>query len=333
MKEIHQKSQIKLDLKDRKIIYQLDLNARQSYSEIAKKVGLSKDSVRNRIIHLAENGIITGYMTLVNALNLGITIYKVYFQFHNISPQEERELIGDLNNRNEISYVTPLKGNWDLLIAINTTRVSIFNDILNKILEKHGNFILNKSVCLQIEVEAYSRDYLLGTNMNKRQIKEFYDCKKDIKLDNNDITILKVLEDSARLSHTELAKKTGLTERIINYRLKRLLKDNILVCFRPFLDLSKIGYEYYKVLIKLERTSIEKEKGFKNYCRTLPNCIFFIKVVGSWDYELELEVKNFTELNDIMRGIREKYAYLIKTYESLLMVKEYKFKLLALKKG
>ena len=33
---------IKIDLKDRKILYQLDINSRQPYSKIGKKVGLPK---------------------------------------------------------------------------------------------------------------------------------------------------------------------------------------------------------------------------------------------------------------------------------------------------
>ena len=39
----------KFDLKDRKILFELDTNSRQSFHEIAKKVGLSKDSVIYRI--------------------------------------------------------------------------------------------------------------------------------------------------------------------------------------------------------------------------------------------------------------------------------------------
>ena len=45
---------MKLDRKDYRIMHELDLNSRQSYSEIAKKVGLNKDSVINRINKLKK---------------------------------------------------------------------------------------------------------------------------------------------------------------------------------------------------------------------------------------------------------------------------------------
>ena len=38
-----------LDLKDNKILYELDFNARQSNVSIGKKVGLSKDIVNRRM--------------------------------------------------------------------------------------------------------------------------------------------------------------------------------------------------------------------------------------------------------------------------------------------
>jgi DNA-binding Lrp family transcriptional regulator len=39
----------KLDLKDRKILYELDCDSRQSFRAIGRKVGLSKDVVVNRV--------------------------------------------------------------------------------------------------------------------------------------------------------------------------------------------------------------------------------------------------------------------------------------------
>ena len=39
----------RLDLKDRKILYHLGLDSRQSFRAIGKKVGLSKDVVTNRV--------------------------------------------------------------------------------------------------------------------------------------------------------------------------------------------------------------------------------------------------------------------------------------------
>ncbi len=43
----------KIDLKDRKILYELDLDCRQSNNQIGKKVGLRRDVVAYRIKKIA----------------------------------------------------------------------------------------------------------------------------------------------------------------------------------------------------------------------------------------------------------------------------------------
>ena len=65
------KSMEKLDLKDRKILYQLDLNCRQSNTQIGKKVGLSKEVVNYRIKRMQDFGIINNFWTAINSLKLG----------------------------------------------------------------------------------------------------------------------------------------------------------------------------------------------------------------------------------------------------------------------
>jgi len=59
----------KLDLKDRKILYELDLNSRQSFRSIGRKVGLSKDIVASRVKKLQEEGIIIRFNTLIDKNN------------------------------------------------------------------------------------------------------------------------------------------------------------------------------------------------------------------------------------------------------------------------
>ena len=55
----------KLDLKDRKILYELDLDSRQLFRAIGKKVGLSKDVVNSRVKKMHGRGIIKGYYAVV----------------------------------------------------------------------------------------------------------------------------------------------------------------------------------------------------------------------------------------------------------------------------
>jgi len=65
----------KLDLKDRKILYYLDFDSRQSFRSLGKKVGLSKDVVTSRVKKLKENNIINSFFAVLNYPKMMYTIY------------------------------------------------------------------------------------------------------------------------------------------------------------------------------------------------------------------------------------------------------------------
>ncbi|MEA5388099.1 winged helix-turn-helix transcriptional regulator [Haloarculaceae archaeon H-GB11] len=55
-----------LDEVDRSILHQLQLNARQTDTEIAEKVDVTSTTVRNRLDKLEEKGVIRGYYPEIN---------------------------------------------------------------------------------------------------------------------------------------------------------------------------------------------------------------------------------------------------------------------------
>ena len=84
---------VEIDLKDRKILYELDLNCRQSNVQIGKKVGLSKEVVKYRITRMQDEGIITCFWTAINTLKLGYYCFRIYINFLDVSSDIKNEII------------------------------------------------------------------------------------------------------------------------------------------------------------------------------------------------------------------------------------------------
>lgn len=68
---------IKLDKKDRKILYQLDIDGRQTLSQLGKKISLSKQVVDYRLKNLVKTSVISEFYTVINFSKLGYTQYKL----------------------------------------------------------------------------------------------------------------------------------------------------------------------------------------------------------------------------------------------------------------
>jgi Lrp/AsnC family transcriptional regulator, leucine-responsive regulatory protein len=66
-----------MDVKDRQIVGLLERDARLSYGEIGKAVGLAPSSVHDRVRKLERNGVIGGYRADVDLEALGLPITAI----------------------------------------------------------------------------------------------------------------------------------------------------------------------------------------------------------------------------------------------------------------
>jgi Lrp/AsnC family leucine-responsive transcriptional regulator len=65
---------VELDAIAWKILESLQRNARMTFAELGRKVGLSTPAVAERVHRLEESGVITGYHAQVNVAKLGVPI-------------------------------------------------------------------------------------------------------------------------------------------------------------------------------------------------------------------------------------------------------------------
>src|SRR3989344_1480190 len=257
----------KLDLKDRKILYQLDLDARQSDSHIAKKVKLSRDAVKYRINKLLEKGFINYFMTVLNSMKLGFNWYRTFFKFQNLTVEKEEEIIGWL--RDKASWITKVEGIWDLNTGIFVKDVYEYRDIINK--------------------------------------------------------ILSALLKNARMKTIDIAKKINSTEMVVRYRIKKMMENGIIIGFRPFLNVHKLNYIYFKTHFTLHNLTPEKKKKIFDYIHVHPNTVHTTELVGGADLETEFQVTHNNEFNEYIKDIRLRFGDIIRDYEFMQYTQEYKF--------
>jgi len=313
---------MKLDLKDKKTLYGLDINSRATLNEIAKKVGLSKQVVDYRLKNLIKDNVIQQFYTVINFSKLGYTQYKLYIKFQNVKPETEKELIAYwVNNKNSV-WVASCRGRWDLTVSILARDINNFGEILSNFINQYGLFILEKDILITQMSPVFTKAYLT----EKKEKKKFtYGGEiEHYELDEIDVKLLKILSTNARMTILEMIDKLNLTRDVINYRMKKLTKENIISQYRISINLNKINYKLYKIIIRLHSLTPEKEKQFITYLASHPYGMQYLKLVGSWDVELEFEVKDDEQLHEILLEIRNKFSEIIRDYDTLLIQQEHK---------
>lgn len=313
---------IKLDLKDKKILTLLDEDARLSNSQIAKKVGLSKPAVEYRLKRFEKNNLIFQYYTIIDFTKLGYSQYKIYFKFQDTTLEDEQKIIDYWKNNKNSVWVAQIRGRWDLAVSVIARSNFEFGKNLSEFMNKFSKFILEKDVLLTEYSPIYAREYLTETKPS-----EFiYGVPSNIyELDDTDKKILKELSKNARISIVELAEKIKLSRDIINYRLKKLIKEKIIVQYRCYLNLQKVGVNHYKIIFRTKNLDEQSEKEIKSYVTQHKKSTQFLKLIGSWDLEIEFETENEDELYKILTEIRKRFSNVIRDFDILRITETYKY--------
>ena len=121
-----------MDKLDFNIIKSLNENARKSFRYIAKELKVSLSTVSNRVRKLEEEGVIEGYIPVVNKEKIGYDLVAVI----NIKLTHGKliEVQEKISKDNHVSAVYDITGDWDSLIVAHFKDRRDLNSFIKKIL-------------------------------------------------------------------------------------------------------------------------------------------------------------------------------------------------------
>lgn len=312
--------------KDLKLLYELDTDSRQSLPHISKKIHISQQLINYRLKNLQKNGVVSSYFSVIDTTRLGYTTYRVMIQLSKTNDKKFGEIIEFFRKHPNILWLASCGGRFDLIINIMAKNIMHFNRIFNQIRSKFQEQIQNYNVLTIVEVLHFGRSYLINKKRELDQKTLFFGKEsRIIDIDYCDKRILYELSENARMSLVDLASKLDLSGNTIANRIKKMKKVGLIQGFRPLIHIEKLGFESYKILIKLQNTTIEKEKKLYGFAQRNPSITFIIKVVGEWDLEFEVEVKSRKDLQGIIIQLRDNFSEAIKEVETIPIYHDYRY--------
>ena len=314
-----------LDKIDRKIIYHLDINARMSRLQIARKLRISREVVDYRIKRLIKNEIINRFFTHIRAEKLGFTIYKLHLAIKGLQDKEEKDLINYFVNHENVYRVVSCDGVYDVIVSMTAKDVYKLHQMLMECYSKYDINFLTKDNLISIIVYHGRREYLLGKRRKEIAPLIRGGEKGSIVLDEKDNEILKILANNARFQILEIAKRLGVTSSAVIYRIRALEQKNIIGAYRCSINVEKIGFIRSKIFLSLKFVDEKKEKELRQFCLEHPNIIFFWYCVGHCDLEIELEIENIAAFHDLLKEIKTRFSNIIRKCEYVIVSKEHKF--------
>lgn len=301
--------------KEKQVLYTLSLNARESISQIAKQLNLSRQVVSYTMEALEKKGIIEGYYAILNINRLGYLYHRVLIKFNNIDLDKEKHIIAYCCQHQKVVCIMQHQGTWDLAVIILAKHTVDFEQVLDDILEKFGDCISKKAFSVSTTIHHLKHKYLLEQNSQSDLVLEGEPL--EAKIDEIDFEILGMLTKDARLSFSQMGQSLSLNPNVVKARIAKLHQKQIILGYHLKLNDQLLGYTRFKAFLYLNQSSRQSLHNLIAYLKDLPSTIYITRAIGIADLEFEVYVKTNFEFHYMIKKMRSDHPNLIGDYETV----------------
>ena len=309
--------EVKLDVKNRKILYELSKNCRMPSVRLAKSVGVSREVVDYRIKQLVDKGVITCFVADIDIGILGCTRYLVYLELQNVDEAEEAEVLKSVVANPFVSWTTTQTGKWNVIFDVIAKDIKQVDGVIRGLQSQYSSKISDYRIATQLEYLHYYSKYFGDEPEEKKGGFEY-------RMDAVDMKLLRVLSNDARMSYIALSEKLNLSANTIKFRLQKLQKAGIIRRFTIQVNKDLLGLQVYNIQFTFKDTLPLRSKKFLNHIRYHPNVNFYYFPLGHWDLEIGLFVKDVNQLRKFIIDFKNKFSDVVRIYDCMSFYEELK---------
>lgn len=311
-----------MDLLDRRLLYELDLNSSLRYAELGRRLKVQSELVRYRLLRLERDGIIGQTTSSLDLHGLGLMSFQVLFRLQNVSETRIEDISRTLMNFPNVSWLARVEGAYHLEVIIRVPEPNGLTTFLEAVNDLFGEVIANRTLMANVGQQHLPRDYLKGRKRRSYRPKRASAQFGTLHLDEIDRSILRILQQCARTGRVELARtllersegRISLTPEGVAHRQRSLEERGVIHEYLLSLNNGKMDQMVYRVLYAFSRMTPAKQSDFLKRCFSEPRCVFYTRTLGEWDIELEFEVTSPSELRAILARITTPDSAEIKDY-------------------
>lgn len=306
---------IKLSAVDRSILGAAHLRAGSTIAELANVTGYREHTVRNVLARAEKQQLITK-RTMVDVHALGLNQYSIFFSAIHRDRKAQLRLQSFILESPITSDVFGLGGDFQYGVVLTVNDIGEVKKFLDSLAKISGISIVEKTISIRISTTLYQRSYLLQSPKPREEI-TYRRGSVSLKLDEVEHRLLAALNEISHRSLRELASKMNIPHSTLIQRYNRLRDTGIIIGTVYGMSSQLLGMQSFRLLVYTKGFDFDAHDALHRFALNNPHVLCLFQMIGSWDYEFEIEVPKAQDTFNVAQEIYEALADRIITVKTI----------------
>lgn len=311
-----------LSEKERRVIVAAQLKANASIAQLEKETGYPAHVVRHSLKRLVDREIVSPY-TLINIAPLGFDKVAVFFSLSTTDPRVRKESIEYVMKLRCVVSVSELVGDYEYFMSIACRSTSELAEILGQISESVGCFHQH-AISTRSTLVLFQRTYLAKLP-TPREYVAYHMGGKRLEIGHEYLSVLAAVDECGTCAPATIARRTGQPISSVTYRLNKLEEEQVIAGHLFGVRVGSFGYSMHDIMLSTQSSGPRLAERMHAFCLNEPHVIGLACCLGSWQFELRVEVEDSRELMGICNRIKATFGDEVMNLKTHTMVRELKY--------
>ncbi|MCB9370732.1 AsnC family transcriptional regulator [Candidatus Woesearchaeota archaeon] len=304
--------------KDIALLLALYENSRKSNRQLAKSLGISKETIGKKIEEFSTEKLIRGFSLGINYAKLGFHEYHILIRFSYIDTEQIEKLISFLERHPNTNWIGKSFGRYDLKVNVMVQNPVQITKIIRDISSQVSIIEEIDSLYTVEKIKAAPQKYLQNLFSDKIEVKSFEKTPKKTKkeekmvLDANDKNLLYVLGNNPRGTYAAISQACNLSPESLRYRIKRLEEMELITGYSIVFNANHFNKIWCLAFFTVEPAKLPK---LKEKILEKNNVTTFFETLGKWNMTINFSASTIQELEQTMSELRAEFSKSIRSFD------------------
>jgi DNA-binding Lrp family transcriptional regulator len=301
----------------REVFSTAEFGAELPASEIAKKLGLSRQVVARSLQRMKSEQSVT-FKVRRNPWKMGLNNYSIFFEYGR-SGEKLLRLEKYLEQHPAIEYYGRAVGQYDAVAVVYARSVADITNFLREVEHRHPRVIERLSILTRLAVALFPhRMNSTRATSSSPLIYGIQDMSNEV--DEADQKVLDALQRCREFNLRKCSRDSKIPIATLSRRVAGLRAKKVLLAFSFIPSIRLTGCATHRLLISTSHTDEVVRAYLLKLCEQELSITALISTVGSWNYEIEVACKHVSEIRQLCLTLKERLHGIIRSIEHLELV-------------